>query len=216
MPDFYTPAQRKLQAEFGTEALADRLQATMTDSIGTADAAFVESRNMFFLSTTDEHGFPSSSYKGGPAGFVRVVDGQTLTFPSYDGNGMFMSVGNIEANTKVGLLFIDFEVPRRLRVRGTAKVLREGPVVASYPGATLVVEVAVERVWVNCPRYVHRMTPMEESPYLPAEDGTARLALWKRIDLMQDVLGDADRARAEEAGLITIQEYGQRVAAGEL
>ena len=60
------------------------------------------------------------------------------------------------------------------------------------------------------------MTPMEESPYLPAEDGTARLALWKRIDLMQDVLGDADRARAEEAGLITVQEYGQRVAAGEL
>ena len=77
MPHFYTPAQRKLQAEFGTEARADRLQATMTDSIGTADAAFVESRNMFFLSTTDEHGFPSSSYKGGPAGFVRVVDGQT-------------------------------------------------------------------------------------------------------------------------------------------
>jgi hypothetical protein len=80
-----------------------------------------------------------------------------LVFPSYDGNGMFMSLGNIEARTKVGLLFIDFVKPRRLRVRGEARILRDGPMLKSYPGAKAAVEVTIERVWQNCPRYVHRM-----------------------------------------------------------
>ena len=216
MADFYTPAQRKLQDEFDTRALADRLEATVTDGVGADQTAFVESRNMFFLATTDEFGFPSVSYKGGPAGFVRVLDRGTLVFPCYDGNGMFMSIGNVEAEARVGMLFIDFAAPRRLRVRGTATVVRDGPLLSSYPGAIVVIQVAVEQVWINGPRYVHRMTPAEESPYLPAEDGTVRLAMWKRIDVMQDVLSADDRAKAQAAGLISVEEYGARVAAGEV
>ena len=216
MADFYTATQRKLQDEFETRPLADRLEHTAVDGLDADQSAFVESRNLFFLSTTDEDGFPSASYKGGPVGFVRVIDRKTLVFPCYDGNGMFVSIGNIEAIAKVGLLFIDFESPKRLRVRGTAKVIRDGAILASYPGAIVAIEVAIERAWVNCPRYVHRMKPVEESPYLPAADGSAKLALWKRIDLMQDVLGADDRARAEAAGLISVEEYGARVEAGEL
>jgi hypothetical protein len=170
---------------------------------------------MFFLSTVDEQGFPSSSYKGGAPGFVRVPNSRTLVFPNYDGNGMFMSLGNIEAKAKVGLLFIDFETPQRMRVRGEARLLRDGPMLASYPGASIAVEVEIERVWQNCPRYVHKMQPVEQSPYLPAEDGSVRLALWKRIDLVQDVLPAADQAEAEALGLITAEEYEARVAGGD-
>ena len=216
MTEFYTSTQRLLQDEFATRALADRLvDASVTDELTDAQTAFVHSRNMFFLSTIDEWGFPSSSYKGGASGFVRVPNSRSLVFPSYDGNGMFMSLGNIEAQAKVGLLFIDFETPQRTRVRGEARLLREGPMLESYPGAKVVVEVAIERVWQNCARYVHKMSPSEQSPYVPVVDGTAKFALWKRIDVIQDVMSAAENAEAESMGLITIEEYEALVAQGD-
>jgi hypothetical protein len=217
MSEFYTPAQRQLQDEFETRGLADRLvDAIVTDELTAEETAFIHGRNMFFLSTIDERGFPSSSYKGGARGFIRVPRAGSLVFPSYDGNGMFMSLGNIAAQTKVGLLFIDFATPQRLRVRGEARLLRDGPMLASYPGAIVAVQVAIEQIWQNCPRYVHRMQPVEQSPYIPAADGSARFALWKRIDLLQDVLSDADCAEAKSIGLIDVEEYEARVARGEL
>ncbi len=216
MTEFYTSAQRQLQDEFATRGLADRLvEAIVTDELTDEQTAFVHSRNMFFLSTIDERGFPSSSYKGGALGFVRVPDSRSLVFPSYDGNGMFMSLGNIEDQAKVGLLFIDFETPQRIRVRGEARLLRKGPMLESYPGAKVVVEVAIERVWQNCARYVHKMSPVEQSPYVPADDGSAKFALWKRIDVIQDVISAADRVEAESMGLITIEEYEVFVAQGD-
>jgi predicted pyridoxine 5'-phosphate oxidase superfamily flavin-nucleotide-binding protein len=217
MSEFYTDAQRALQDEFNSRGLADRLvEAIVTEEFSDEQTDFIHGRNMFFLSTIDEHGYPSSSYKGGAPGFVRVLNGRSLVFPSYDGNGMFMSLGNIESQQRVGLLFIDFETPRRMRVRGEARLLRGGPVLAGYPGAELAVEVVVDKIWQNCPRYVHRMQSLETSPYVPAEDGKTKLALWKRIDVMQDVISPADRAEAEAAGLIDVEAYEARVESGEL
>lgn len=216
MSEFYTQAQRTLQDEFETRALADRLSAAIvTSELADEQVQFIESRNMFFLSTIDETGFPSTSYKGGARGFVRVPKPDTIVFPAYDGNGMFMSLGNIDDRGKVGLLFIDFETPQRLRVRGDARLIREGAMFESYPGALLVVEVTIDSAWVNCPRYVHKMAPIDESPYVPDESGHAKVALWKRIDAMQDVLSPADRKAAEAAGLISMQEYGERLAEGD-
>ncbi len=217
MSDFFTEAQRELQSEFQTTDLADRIvEAVVTEKLSDQQAEFIHNRNMFYLSTIDESGYPSCSYKGGDLGFVRVTDPGTVVFPNYDGNGMFMSMGNIIAKTKVGLLFIDFETPQRLRLRGEARCHREGPMLASYPGANLVIEISVDHVWVNCPRYVHRMQSLEKSPYLPGKDGTVSLALWKRIDIVQDVLKSGDRAEAESLGFITVEEYEAYVARGKL
>ena len=217
MNDFFTEAQRELQCEFETTDLADRIvEAVVTEELSDQQAEFIHNRNMFYLSTIDESGYPSCSYKGGDLGFVRVTDPGTVVFPNYDGNGMFMSMGNIIAKTKVGLLFIDFETPQRLRLRGEARCHREGPMLASYPGANLVIEISVDHVWVNCPRYVHRMQSLEKSPYLPGKDGTVSLALWKRIDIVQDVLKSDDCAEAESLGLITVEEYESYVARGKL
>ena len=88
---------------------------------------------MFFLATTDAEGCPDCSYKGGDPGFVRVIDERTLVFPSYDGNGMFKSLGNIRANPAVGLLFLNFEEPRRLRVNGTATVSADDAAMPVFP-----------------------------------------------------------------------------------
>src|SRR5271170_1559786 len=98
---------------------------------------------MFFLTSVDHRGYPTCSYKGGKAGFVRVVDPETIAFPSYNGNGMFLSMGNILTSHKVGLLFIDFETPHRVRVHGVAAIDRNDPLLKEFTGAELVVRVTV-------------------------------------------------------------------------
>ena len=75
---------------------------------------------MFFIATADEEGRPQCSYKGGDPGFVRVLDERTIAFPGYDGNGMYLTFGNALVNPHVGLLFVDFEGRKRLRLNGIA------------------------------------------------------------------------------------------------
>ena len=128
------------------------------------DRAFIESRAMFFLATADASGRPDCSYKGGLPGFVRVTGASELSFPSYDGNGMFRSLGNVLANPHVGMLFLDFENPRRLRENGIARLEDSN---AEFEGAQLVVRVAAETIFPNCPRYIHRLKLVEASPYAP-------------------------------------------------
>ena len=178
MDAFFTDAQRALQQANASIDLANRLlEVTVASELAEAQARFVESQSMFFLATVDEFGFPSCSYKGGHPGFVRVLNPSTLIFPNFDGNGMFMSLGNIKDRQKVGLLFIDFEKPQRLRVRGDAEVVESGILVDSYPGAQQVVQVSVSNVWVNCPRYIPKMTLEVASPAIPDVDGDFPLAL---------------------------------------
>ncbi len=208
MADFYGEAQRRLQDHFDTRALADRVEtAVVHDFVSDEEKAFIEARDMFFLSTVDERGMPTVSYKGGDPGFVRVVDAKTLAFPSYNGNGMYYSMGNLSANGKVGLLFVDFEAPNRMRVHGEAQVSAEDPLLADYTGAELVVRVTVQELFINCPRYVHRYHKRQPSRFVPREGVSTPMAEWKRIDGMQDVLPPEERAKAEREGLITMEEY---------
>src|SRR5512134_3209559 len=96
----YHDGSRRLQDRFDTRRLADRLDERFVQHpfIGPDDRAFIERMDMFFLATADAEGRPQCSYKGGDPGFVRVVDERTVAFPTYDGNGMFLSAGNIGAN----------------------------------------------------------------------------------------------------------------------
>jgi predicted pyridoxine 5'-phosphate oxidase superfamily flavin-nucleotide-binding protein len=214
----YGPAQRTLQQAFETVPLADRLiEAIVAPTLDPAHRAFIESRDFFFLSTVDHRGYPTCSHKGGPPGFVRVLDERTLAFPSYDGNGMYLSMGNIAGQAKVGLLFIDFETPHRVRVHGVATVDPADPLLATFPGAELVVRVALTEAFVNCPRYIHPHRRVGSSRYVPGPDGSAPQPQWKRIDAMQDVLAPRDAAErtASEEPAITIDEYMEKVARGE-
>lgn len=214
----YADAHRALQDQFDSRRLADRLeQAIITDRLNNAaHTAFIESRDFFFLSTVNRRGEPTVSHKGGPVGFVRVLDEQTLVFPSYDGNGMFMSMGNIAATGKIGLLFIDFETPNRVRVQATASVSSTDPLMAEFPGAQLLVRAHVDTAFVNCARYIHRHARLETSRYVPDDVGHAPFPSWKRIDLIQDVLPASDAGRAKtEGGLITGEDYNAKVVRGE-
>jgi predicted pyridoxine 5'-phosphate oxidase superfamily flavin-nucleotide-binding protein len=170
---------------------------------------------MFFLATVDDRGQPTCSYKGGDPGFVRVLDPGTLAFPIYDGNGMFLSLGNLAATAKVGMLFIDFETPHRLRVQGVASVDRKDHLLEQFTGADAIVRVAVSQIFVNCSRYVHRYQRVAGSRYVPRAGCDVPFAEWKRIDLVQEALPPRDAGRTDQAGgTITVEEYEAKRAAG--
>jgi predicted pyridoxine 5'-phosphate oxidase superfamily flavin-nucleotide-binding protein len=167
---------------------------------------------MFFLSTIDHQGRPTVSYKGGDPGFVRVLDNKTVAFPCYDGNGMFYSMGNLLGNQHVGMLFINFEKPHRLRLQGIAGVSDDDPLLPEYAEAQLIVRVTVTEIFRNCPRYLHHYKKIEPSKFVPRTTGETPIAPWKRVDDIQAVLPARDRARAErEGGLISRAEYEKYV-----
>ena len=195
----YHAESRMLQDQFDTHRLADRLAETLVRSRFTdEDRHFIEQQRMFFLATTDAAGFPDCSYKGGDPGFVRVHGDQTLIFPSYDGNGMFKSLGNIRSSPGVGLLFLNFEQPKRLRVNGTASVSADDPLIEGFPGAQLLVRVTARHIFPNCPRYIPRMQMVEPSAYVPAPGRTPPIPKWKTFAEFKDVLPAGDPARADD------------------
>lgn len=218
MDDFYTSDQRQLQDSFNSRRLADALvQVMVRPTIDDEAAAFIGSRDFFFLATVNDEGEPTVSYKGGAPGFIRVLDPTTLAFPSYDGNGMYLSMGNIATSAKIGLLFIDLETPHRLRVQASASLASDDdPIMATFPGAEAVIIATVESVFVNCGRYIHKHTRTSQSPYVPDAHGEQPLPAWKRIDGLQSVLPPKDLGRAEaDGGTITGEEYARRLAAGQ-
>jgi predicted pyridoxine 5'-phosphate oxidase superfamily flavin-nucleotide-binding protein len=191
----YHDGSRRLQDRFDTRRLADRLAArTVKDAIDEDDRAFIEAADMLFIATADADGRPTCSYKGGDPGFVRVLDEHTIAFPDYDGNGMFLSMGNALVNPDVGLLFVSFERQRRLRLDGHASI-DDTDLVRSCPGARLVVRVRARRVFPNCPRYIHRYALVERSRYVPRTGQEPPVPDWKRRDWASDVLPADDPAR---------------------
>ena len=190
--DNYHPGMRALQDRYDTRRLADRLDERLGRVAFTAqDRAFIESRALFFLATADDRGRPDCSYKGGVPGFVRVTGPGELEFPSYDGNGQFRSLGNIGANPAVGLLFIDFESPKRLRVNGDATVLDDPDAQARHHGAQLVVRVRARRIFPNCPRYIHSTGRAALSADAPRPGHAPPAAAWKSMAIVADVLPPA-------------------------
>ena len=214
---FYTEAQREIQEEFESRQLADAVErAIVDDELNEMHRGFISSRDFFFLSTVNAAGEPTVSHKGGETGTVTVIDDHTLAFPAYDGNGMFLSLGNIRETAKIGLLFIDFETPNRIRVQATAQIEYEDPLMDSYPGAIAIVRAHVDKVFLNCARYIHKYERLDSSPYVPDENGGQPFPVWKRIDHLQEDLHPRDRGRAEEeGGTVTDEQYGEALMRGE-
>jgi predicted pyridoxine 5'-phosphate oxidase superfamily flavin-nucleotide-binding protein len=190
----YHEGMRSLQDLRETRALADRLeQVTMRAAFTDEDQAFIQRCRMFFIATADADGQPDCSYKGGLPGFVRVLDQKTLAIPDYDGNGQYRTWGNVRVNPRIGLLFLDFETPKRLRINGTATVSAEDPLLAELPGAVFVVRFTAERIFPNCPRYIHKMQLVEESLHSPRPNYTPPVPAWKTFDVFKDALPPRDR-----------------------
>jgi predicted pyridoxine 5'-phosphate oxidase superfamily flavin-nucleotide-binding protein len=190
----YHEGQRRLQDAFDSRRIADRLEeVTYRAALTEDDRAFVEAADMFFLATADPAGNPDCSYKGGDPGFVRVLSETELAWPDYDGNGQFRSLGNLAVHPPVALLVIDWASPRRLRIHGRARVVADDPLLASMPGGQLVVRVTIDRVFPNCPRYIHRMALVERSAYVPREGASAPEPKWKGDERFAGALPERPR-----------------------
>jgi len=216
MSRLYGEQHRSIQDDFGTRGMADRVEELVCRTeFDDGAKGFIESVEMFYLSSIDHQGRPTVSYKGGDAGFVKVVDSTTLIFPSYDGNGMFFSMGNISANPQVGLLFISFETPNRLRVQGTASISKDPALIASFKEADFVVTVKLSELWQNCPRYIPKYEKVRDSRYVPRDHCETPLAGWKQLDLVQDVLPETDLKKVEKIGTINIEEWVGKIQSGD-
>ena len=161
------------------------------------DRRFIERIDMFFLATVDAAGQPTCSYKGGDPGFVTVIDDRTLAFPNYDGNGMYLSMGNVAATNAVGMLFVDFEQQRRMRVDGSAEIVMADPLLEQYPEAQFLVRVHARHIYPNCPRYIHKYQLVERSQFVPRPHARTPIPAWKQAPWACDVLPAGDPANSK-------------------
>ena len=199
----YHDGNRTLQDRFDTRRLADRIEQVLChDEIADYDRSFIEDADMFFLATAGPDGQPTVGYRGGDPGFVRIVDERTIAFPNYNGNGMYVAMGNVLRNPKVGMLFIDFERGNRLRYHGEASIDLEDPLAADFEGAQFVVRVRATEIYSNCPRYVHKMQRVERSVFVPREGCDVPVPGWKKSDWAIDVLPEGDPARDPSAPVV--------------
>lgn len=198
MSMIYSSSSRALQDQYDTRRLADRLgEVKVHDRFTSDDRQFIERMDMFFLATVDGAGQPTCSYKGGDPGFVTILDDQTLAFPNYDGNGMFLSMGNLAETRGVGMLFVDFEEQRRLRIDGVAQIAMADPLLERYPQAQFVVRLEAKRIYPNCPRYIHKYRLVERSAFVPRGTSATPIPAWKQSAWAADVLPARDPARSK-------------------
>jgi len=201
MSRLYGPLHRSLQDRFDTRGLADNTEARLVLSeIPPEHKTFIRKpRHVLPLdhrSRGSAHGF----LQGRRSGFVRVLDSKTVAFPCYDGNGMFYSMGNLLGNQHVGMLFINFEKPHRLRLQGIASIDDNDPLLRDHPEAQLIVRVRVTEIFRNCPRYVHHYKKIEPSKVVPRSSGETPIAPWKKVEDIQALLPERDRARVQREG----------------
>jgi predicted pyridoxine 5'-phosphate oxidase superfamily flavin-nucleotide-binding protein len=179
--DFYHDGSRQLQRRFGTEDLAAHLARKYAlEELEPEHVEWIRGADAVFVASLDPQGRPDCSYKGGLPGFIRVPDTRTLEIPSYDGNGMYRTLGNAAVQPWVGLLFLFPELPAKLRVNGTCEVLTDPDVVAAHQGAEAVVRVGITAVFENCPRYLHDPKTGAHSVHCPRPDYVPPDPDWKK------------------------------------
>ncbi len=165
--DWLHPGEKAAQARFGSAGFWDpaRLEAFFQDRLSAGLARFIENLPFFFIATADARGCCDCAYRGreynasGQAlPLLRITDAKHLVFPDYRGNGLFSSLGNIMRNPYIGMLFIDFDSRRRLRVNGHAEIIADPTAHAeTWPLAQRYVQVQIEQVYTNCKARVPRM-----------------------------------------------------------
>lgn len=192
----YGPGARTLQDAFDSRRLADTLAGvTVHDTLDAHDIELIRAQSTVWISTVDADGWPDVSYKGGDVGFVDVVSAGELRIPSYDGNGMWRTLGNVIDDGRVALLFLDAQRPWRMRVHGHATVSIEPAALEPYAGAQAVLVVSVARVFPNCGRYIHSADGI--SKFVPRAGSSPPIPDWKRIDALRPMLPARDQEALE-------------------
>jgi predicted pyridoxine 5'-phosphate oxidase superfamily flavin-nucleotide-binding protein len=185
----FTPKVRAVQKSMGSAgsyaAFLDP-EADRSDRLGDAEADFIAARDGFYQATISESGWPYVQFRGGPAGFVKVLDEKTIAYADFRGNRQYLSAGNLDGNDRVSLILMDYPNRRRLKIWGRAKLVdaKDDPQLLarlqdkSYRGLPeRAVVISVEAVDWNCPQHIpQRLTMQELEPLIsPLRDEIDRL-----------------------------------------
>lgn len=169
----FTPTVKKVQEELGSRSNYARMEEVpdaVNQRLTEAEAGFIAARNSLYMATVGETGWPYIQHRGGPAGFVRVLDGRTIGFADFRGNRQYVSVGNLLTDDRVSLFFMDYPNRRRLKLFGRARIIglddQETLSRLELPDYRARVErgilITVEAFDWNCPQHIAaRFTPEE-------------------------------------------------------
>jgi len=133
------------------------------NTLGEFETEFIEARDSFYQATISENGWPYVQHRGGPAGFLRVLDHETIGYADYSGNKQYLSVGNLNANPRVSLILMDYPNRRRLKLWGSVRIVHEAEepeIIArlEVPSYRARIErgiiIHVEAVEWNCPQHI--------------------------------------------------------------
>jgi predicted pyridoxine 5'-phosphate oxidase superfamily flavin-nucleotide-binding protein len=189
----FTPDVKKAQEANGSRRSYARLESgeVHNDVLGPREATFIAQRDSFYMATTSETGWPYIQHRGGPRGFLRVLDEKTVGFADFRGNRQYISVGNLKANDRVSLILMDYPNRARLKILGRARLV--GPDEQdildrlSLPDYQVVVErgfiITIEAFDWNCPQHI---TPR----FTPAEIETIITPLQQRVAELEQMLGE--------------------------
>ena len=168
----FTPAVKAIQERRGSR----HAYARMEDNGGWDDrvtpdlAAFIAERDSFFIASANAQGQPYIQHRGGPAGFLRVLDDRTLGFADYRGNRQYITLGNLAENDRAFLFLIDYERRRRIKIWGRARVVDGDPELIArlmpdrYKAKPEQVILFDIEAWdANCPQHIPRMLPADEA-----------------------------------------------------
>ena len=177
----FTPAVKEEQERHGSRRQYQRVeeQGEPGDRLGPHERAFIHARDGFYMSTISETGWPYIQYRGGPKGFLKILDDRTLGFADLGGNMQYISTGNLKLNDRVALFLMDYPHQRRLKILGHVQVY-EGDSEAkkwidrlktdernSRPERAYVIRVAAFD-W-NCPQHITQRFTIEELQMLKAQ-----------------------------------------------
>lgn len=206
----FTPAVRAVQQALGSRRAYERLdapEADPRDALGEAERAFIAARDSFYLASVSETGWPYVQHRGGPPGFLKVLDDKTLGFADFRGNRQYVSVGNLNGNDRVSLILMDYPHQRRLKLLGHARTvsIQDHPeTIARLEDAAYAAKVErgiviqLEAFDWNCPQHI---TPR----FTQAEIAAAAAPLWQRLHAAEE---ERDTLRAELALLKAARAQG--------
>lgn len=174
----FTPNVKAVQEDNGSRMAYARFEQGEDhhDRLGPHEAAFIASLDSFYLASVSETGWPYIQHRGGPAGFLKVLDEKTLAFADFRGNRQYISVGNLRTDDRVSLFLMDYANRARLKILGRARVVdaADGPILRklAVPGYRASIEraivIALEAFDWNCPQHITQRFTADEWKALTA------------------------------------------------
>jgi len=161
----FTTSVKDAQTQYGTRRVNARLEAAQDpqNMLSPDEREFIETCDSFYLATVSETGWPYVQFRGGPVGFLQVIDSRTLGFADFRGNVQYLSVGNINADGRISLILMDYPNRRRLKILGRARIAHEDDEpellqrlqIQNYKGRVeRAIIISVEAFDWNCPQHI--------------------------------------------------------------